>query len=422
MVSTSSSVVASEESEPQPSTSKASMGDNILPEDDPRTPPAAPSPHDEGGKYYVIAPVQRRHNNRFNTEEIIYNMTFNQEAENQLDPIQTLLLWLQHLLKTLTRDLHSDDLIQLTISSCSGLDYPIALPMMKIMLLTLELLLAEFRHILNSNESFQIDKHLEVRIVSVRLPRGGGRRRPVLLDKWIRQSQSIIEVRNQDNLFLARATGISVAKLIKEVYVKDTEHIPDWITPLFRRRLWGRYRYTSISTHEHFQHQFAKELHHEAAVPESECGLPEAAIFQTYLSKCGISLNIFSKPHHGFIFFSGPRHHPHVKDHHLCEYKCKRCYKTYEDGQTQCNGSLELCEECGRYFAGEECMRLHHERNVCANYKKCHGCEKFLNGASEIARHKCGFLQCHTCKQSYQQQSPHSCYMVPLQEDKKIYI
>ena len=243
-----------------------------------------------------------------------------------------------------------------------------------------------------------------------------------------------------------------MAKLIKEVYIKDAEHIPDWLTPLFRRRLWGRYQYTSMLTREHFQHQFAKDLHREAAVPEGECGLPEAAIFQTYLSKCGISLNIFSKPHHGFIVFSGPRHHPrniyvyhrhdhfdavvsvtgflrrtyfchfckfgyHAKDHHLCEYKCKRCYRTYEDGQTQCNGSLELCDECGRYFA-EACMRVHRERNVCVNYKKCHGCEKFLNGASKIARHKCGFLQCHTCKQSYQQQSPHSCYMVPLQEDK----
>ena len=125
------------------------------------------------GKYYTVRQTGQRAAPAFGGDEASYSVEIIQEAvrrieeEDSQSPFEILLDILQHLLTTLTRGLHPDDLIQVNINAPGRLDYPIALPMIRVSMLTLELLLETIERVLNSNEQFKIDDLFEIRVVTV---------------------------------------------------------------------------------------------------------------------------------------------------------------------------------------------------------------------------------------------------------------
>ncbi len=72
---------------------------------------------------------------------------------------------LHDLLTPVTHELHENDLIGVTLSTRSGLDYPIRLPLMKVSMFSIEKLLEEIQKVLNSNQDFELDRNLLVRII-----------------------------------------------------------------------------------------------------------------------------------------------------------------------------------------------------------------------------------------------------------------
>ena len=409
-----------------------------------------------GERLYNIREIGRRINKRFKVEEVLYRVTSTQEARNETNPLNTLFTMLRHLIGFLTRDLNHNDRIQLTLSDRDTFDYPISLPLLKICELSIDELFKEIMRIVQSNSPFKIGDNLEIRVVLVRIPVGGktASRRSAIAAKWMRKSHSIVTVTNRDNMCMARAIGICIAKLVNKMYKgKWGQGKPGWLTNNSRRTnffladiLWGESKYDSMKkAARRPQEKFATWLHETADVPQNRpCDLAEAEKFQSVLDKMGISLNIFSQPYAGSIIFGRPKEHErhiyiyHRENHydavvsvtglirrgywcpkcskgydertsHFCSNICKRCQKP-DDGE--CQGEITNCGDCNRYFLGEECFDYHKQHGTCNSMKHCPTCQEFLKSYRSVSLHRCGFKECKVCEQFYKvEDGRHHCYM-----------
>ena len=144
------------------------------------------------------------------------------------------------------------------------LEYPINFPFMAPNRLTTERILAEFERVIQSNRGFRLNDTVEINVIHVSMPTGGKgtKRSEVSLEKHLERKKSIIRIRNDDNLCMARALVIAKAKL---------ENDP---------------QYKSIVDHRRpMQARLAQELHQNAGVPLGPCGIEQVKQFQAYLSE-----------------------------------------------------------------------------------------------------------------------------------------
>ncbi len=250
-----------------------------------------PIPQDYAG-LYTITDKEQRHSKRFRTTETVYKVSFtenNDENGDIVHVIDSLFSGLRHLINTLTEGFHPNDMIQLTIWNRDALTYPITLPFMPVGELDLEDLLLEIQLVLQSNEAFTLGENVEVRLVTVCMPRGGRARRKTLLDKWLKNTKSLVCVRNTDFTCMARAIGIALAKVAHDAYTGDWgSPPPQWIAQaraedkkMLLKYLWGASKYRMMRRN---QRLFAEWLHQRAGVDITNyCGLEEAARFQNIL-------------------------------------------------------------------------------------------------------------------------------------------
>ncbi|CAB4039778.1 Hypothetical predicted protein [Paramuricea clavata] len=148
--------------------------------------------------------------------------------------------------------------------------------------LTTERVLAEFERVIQSNRHFILNDSVDVNVVHVEMPHGGKgtKRSEINLEKHLMKKCSIIRIRNNDQLCLARALVVAKAKIDNDP------------------------QYTSIVDHcRAIQTRLARELHHKAAVLLGSCGLDEVKRFQTYLSD--YQINIVSKEHQNSLIYVG---------------------------------------------------------------------------------------------------------------------
>ncbi|CAB4023650.1 Hypothetical predicted protein, partial [Paramuricea clavata] len=140
--------------------------------------------------------------------------------------------------------------------------------------LTTERVLEEFERVIQSNRHFYLNDSVDVNVVYVEMPHGGKRtkRAETNLEKHLMKKRSIIRIRNNDQLCLARALVVAKAKIDNDP------------------------QYTSIVNHRRaMQTCLARVLHKKTAVSLGPCGLDEVKRFQTYLSD--YQINIVSKDH-----------------------------------------------------------------------------------------------------------------------------
>ena len=81
--------------------------------------------------------------------------------------------------------------------------------------------------------------------------------------------------------------------------------------------------------------------------------------------------------------------------HHRCKSKCACCHTMNCPG-IGLEDDWRLCEDCERYFRGDECFQNHQKRgakggkSVCQNYCKCPRCQKVINRSiRSLLEHKC---------------------------------
>ena len=268
----------------------------------------------------------------------------------------------EHLLKDVTRDMNGKDHVRFVLRS-DQLDTPISIPFMTVEQLTTERVFSQIERVIQSNQDFRLNDTVTVDIIHVEAPQGSGRSKRTTLNirEYLRKKGSVITINNNDNLCLARALVVAVARIEKDPKYK-----------------------TLANSNRHAQQEKAMELHRLANVPLGPCGLAEVDMFQKYLTNYEITIvsgnhndsiiyppepsdkqpiYLYFHDNHYDVITSMPgflstvyfchkckKTYDHVSDH-LCEAMCRIC-RSY-DCIIEDNGMI--CNECDRWFKSKNC-------------------------------------------------------------------
>lgn len=356
----------------------------------------------------------------------------------------------------------------MNISSRTGIDYPVVLPVQRVDILDYNEFLNELERILNSNQQFSINQDLLIQTVVVHMPMGGGnntKRNSVILEKWLRSCRSVVKIaRSNDNLCCAKSIIIGLAHIAK-TYHKLGKAPPGWLdkSPFYKSLMWGPDKYKNLQRASVNLLIAANKLHFDANVPLNTCGIPELDMFQKYLDSFGITLNVFSAPNENFFLYQGKIKHPfniyifYHESHydavvnvcgflrkeyfchkcnvsfpqlhnHMCTSKCPHCFTLfdYAANENLHKGEAILCKKCSRSFQGKECFEAHlkatkRHNSVCQNYRYCPNkmCNVYIKGQKEKSRHRCGRMRCKRCHEYKSLTAVHQCYMRVLKHKSR---
>ena len=245
---------------------------------------------------------------------------------------------------------------------------------------------------------------VNVDIIHVEAPQVSGRKKPrsiVNIKEFLATKKSVITIKNDDDLCLARALVIAIARVEKEPnYLYLTR--PDC------RALEKR----------------AKALHIAANVPLGPCGLSEVALFQKHLTSyeitvvSGINDNSIIYPPQPSTDRNITPVYLHLHNGHYDvittisgflnrSYFCHICRRAYSkkfdhmcpDMSKLCArfdcipGVTVKCKECDRTFKSQTCYNNHKEpvgraRSICQTIRKCERCGKEAD-VRKLKRHIC---------------------------------
>ena len=265
---------------------------------------------------------------------------------------------------------------------------------------------------MQSNHEFRLNDSVNVNVIHVEMPQGGTgtKRAEIDLEKHLASKRSVIRIQNRDNICLARALIVSIARIEKD---SRDRQIRNSERPL--------------------QERLACELHERAGVPIGACGMSEVRQFQAYLTE--YEINIVSKEHQNAIVYTGPvekekKIYLYLHDNHYDvitsmpaffarKQYCHVCKKTYDKSvDHMCPNACQCCRfpdcpivswvsctDCNRMFKSRECFDRHkqnigHESSVCASLVKCMHCNsvvKWERAGPDL--HHCGRSKCKVCKE-----------------------
>ena len=387
--------------------------------------------------YYQIKPVREHHSRKFNMTAKNYGVHFN----NVLDDVDLLESGkrtygiFHHLLEDVTAGMNPYDQVRFVLSS-NQLQSPIAIPFCSLEELTVEKVLSHVEKVIQSNEEFRLNTTVNIDLIRVEMPRGSGRLKRTTLNirDHLRKKKSVIAINNKDDLCLARALAVSIARIEKDP------------------------RYNQIiDSSRAVQRERAFDLHEAANVALGPCGLKEVDLFQQYLVNYQIivvsgdqdntiiypreppanpnpekSIYLYYQANHfdvittlpGFLntnYFCHVCHkgYDHTTDH-LCKGMCRSCRGfgcVIQDEGTVCN-------ECDRLFKNQACYDRHKQepingggRTVCEAIRKCPKCKQSMDVRKINSPHECvDNKKCPTCKiERNPNDLNHKCYMQQLE-------
>ncbi len=381
---------------------------------------------DTGERFYTINEVPQVKSKKFRTTAMDYSVSF--KGLEDLDVVQQSLnvrIIFDQLLNDITGGMSENDLIRFVLRT-EQLDTPISLPFMSVSKLTPERLYSQIERVVQSHQEFRLNESVIADIVHVEMPEGRGKRKrdTIDLESYLESKRSVIRIRNNDDLCLARALVVAIAKAD------------------------GDKRYSQLANHRKpSQKKAACELHEKAGVPFGPCGIPEVKQFQKHLPE--YEINIVSSDHRDSIIYpecpsdtEAKRLYLYLHNNHYDvitsmpgfldrSYFCCKCRKTYNSTvQHLCKGMCKMCRsfdcpyvklqdcaECGRTFKSQACYDRHKEvlgagQSVCQLVKKCVQCGNSVI-IYNIPHHICGKTKCRTCKEfvNDKDMSTHLCYM-----------
>ena len=120
----------------------------------------------------------------------------------------------EHLLNDVTRDMNEKDQVRFVLRS-EQLDTPISLPFMPAEQLTPEKVFSQIERVIQSNRDFRLNDTVTIDIIHVEAPQGSGRSKRTTLNisEYLHKKGSVITIKNNDNLCLARALVVAIAKI-----------------------------------------------------------------------------------------------------------------------------------------------------------------------------------------------------------------
>ena len=276
-----------------------------------------------------------------------------------------------HLLEELKEGMAPNDKVRFILRS-EQLDTPISLPFMTVEQLTTERVYSQIERVIQSNQEFRLNDTVVVDINHVVAPEGSGRskvkRTTFNIRDHLREKKSIVCINNTDDMCLARALAVAIARI---------ENDPKYD----QIRKSGRA----------IQRQRALDLHQAANVPLGPCGIPEVKLFQNYL--VNYQIIVVSGSHNNNIIYppqptitdEKPSISLYYHNKHFDvitklpgflrrSYFCERCHKSYSNTSdhictSMCNkcrgfgcvleGNGIACNECDRVFNNQACYNRH---------------------------------------------------------------
>ena len=301
--------------------------------------------------------------------------------------------------------------------------------------LRLDTLLQSLADKLNSNESYDPQLGFEVLLSVIAMPTRGSRRQNRSvgrknLDKVLRQKKCLVSIKNKDQLCCARA----IVTMCAHCHKNDNGI--------------AKARWCSLRDGRPCQTTAAKDLHHQAQVPEGPCGIEEIKCFQQAIGR-EYRLLVMSFCHPFMLIFKGPPA-PHqirlvkANEHfHRCtsfpafvnrSYYCVECEKGFNEDDVQhhackglkCNScnrkdcpdyrigtlSTTRCPHCNGLFFGDDCLLFHRTGKTCGKFRTCPKCQSRFR-FREGKRHKCGMAECPSCHEVVAI-ATHRCYIQPV--------
>ena len=202
-----------------------------------------------GEYYYHIETVKKHHSKKFRMTATDHTVRFNNVlAElDLLESTQRTQAIFHHLIADVTWDMNKKDQVRFVLRS-DQLDTPISLPFMDVEQLTTERVFSQIERVIQSNQEFRLNDTVTVDIIHVETPQGSGKsnvkRTTLNIREYLKKKGSVITINNNDNLCLARALVVAVAKI---------ENDPKY----------GQIR----QSNKHVQLERALQLHRTANVP-----------------------------------------------------------------------------------------------------------------------------------------------------------
>ena len=386
--------------------------------------------------YYEITGTKERRSKKFSATIKDTEIRFNNTVENMdlIDDRKRTYTIIQHLVDDVTGGIKDRDQIHFVLRT-EQLETPIALPFMPRAQFTPERVFAAVERVVQSNREFRLNDTVHVNVWHVEMPEGSGRSRKkrteTILRKYLLKSQSVVVIENHDDLCLARALVVAIAKAENDPY------------------------YHYLRACDSGQQRKARELHIAAGVPFGPCGLEEVRLFQRHLTR--YEINIVSLLQNNTIIYPPPEqaapdktpiylalHNNHYdvitklpsflkqayfchkcrkgyssKFDHLCPEMCGSC-RAYEC--TRDDGDAIPCDQCKRHFKSRACYDRHKVRvsgtkSICDTIHKCLKCKRSMD-KRKFKHHLCG-KKCPTCNVLLEDiEAKHKCYMQkPKQSD-----
>ena len=392
-----------------------------------------------GEYYYHIESVKKHHSKKFRMTATDHVVRFNNVLSeiDLLESIERTQTIFHHLITDVTWDMNKEDQVRFVLRS-EQLDTPISLPFMTVEQLTTERIFSQIERVIQSNQDFRLNDTVTIDIIHVEAPQGSGKSRlkrtTLNIREYLKKKGSVIPINNTDNLCLARALSVAVARIEKDpkyVQIKDSR--------------------------AHIQLQRALDLHQAANVPLGPCGIEEVKLFEQYLTNYQII--VVSGDHNDSIIYpSEPPANPDEKQSiylyfhakhfdvitsipgflnrsHFC-HRCHKCYDHTSDHlcQDMCRscrafgcvleGDGIVCNECDRLFKNQACYDHHKEpmdgggRSVCQAIRKCEKCGKATD-VKKMKHHICG-KKCRTCGVILNQEdNEHECYIQQMEQEEE---
>ena len=220
--------------------------------------------------FYTFKEVRQVKSKKYRTTAVDHSVRFNDLKDlNLIQEYERTQRIFEQLLNDVTHGMREDDLIRFVLRT-EQLDKPISLPFMPLSRLTPERVFSQIERVVQSHQDFRLNESVIVDIVHVEMPNGSGKRKrdDVDLESYLQNKRSVVTIKNQDDLCLARALVVAIANVDKDE----------------RHKLLADSRKAA-------QRNAAHELHRKAGVPLGPCGISEVKQFQKYL--VGMRLTLF---------------------------------------------------------------------------------------------------------------------------------
>ena len=387
--------------------------------------------------YYEVTGTKERTSKKFKTTIKDTEIRFNNTVENMdlIDDRKRTYAIIQQLVDDVTGGVKDRDQIHFVLRS-DQLEAPIALPFMPRAQFTPERVFAGVERVVQSNREFRLNDTVYVNVWHVDMPVGSGKSRKKRTElnakKYLYAKHTVITVKNHDDLCLARALVVAIA------------------------RVENAANYDYLRRIDRAQQIKARKLHIEAGVPFGPCGLEEVKLFQRHLTR--YEINIVSLLQNNAIIHppkdqAAPDKTPIyllLHDNHYDvitkipgflnrAYFCHKCRKAYADKfDHMCPGMCKscrayecvwdgamTCDQCKRMFRSRACyerhkVRVNGSKSICDTIHKCMKCKKSMDKRM-FKSHVCG-KKCPTCKVLLAIEANHKCYMQkPEQSDESAY-